>query len=86
MLLPRESLPMDPISLALAPPANETPAQRKLREAEEDEARKVSQRIDDQLKAEKVATKKNKNCVKVLVLGQSESGSYLLPFIYLPMD
>lgn len=66
---------MDPISLALAPPPNESLAQRKLREAEEEQARRISLKIDEQIKVERAALKKNKDCVKVLVLGQSESGT-----------
>ncbi|KIM77183.1 hypothetical protein PILCRDRAFT_825533 [Piloderma croceum F 1598] len=66
--------PNDPFAILLAPPLDETPEQRKAREAEEDAARKVSLRIDEELKAEKAAVKKKKNGVKVLVLGQSESG------------
>jgi hypothetical protein len=68
--------PNDPFAILLAPPLDETPEQRKAREAEEDAARKVSLRIDEELKAEKAAAKKKKNGVKVLVLGQSESGMY----------
>ncbi|KIM89646.1 hypothetical protein PILCRDRAFT_812466 [Piloderma croceum F 1598] len=66
--------PNDPFLILLAPPLDETPEQCKAREAEEEAARKVSLRIDEELKAEKAAIKKKKNGVKVLVLGQSESG------------
>jgi hypothetical protein len=66
--------PNDPFLILLAPPRDETPEQCKAREAEEEAARKVSLRIDEELKAEKAAIKKKKNGVKVLVLGQSESG------------
>jgi guanine nucleotide-binding protein subunit alpha len=65
----------DPISILLAPPPDETPEQRKAREAKEDAARKVSLRIDEELKMDKAAMKKKNNAVKVLVLGQSESGA-----------
>ena len=67
--------PNDPLSIAIAPPADETPEQRRVRESEEDEARRVSLHIDEVLKADKAAMKKRKNAVKVLVLGQSESGT-----------
>jgi len=70
--------PNDPLSILLAPPPDETPEQRKAREAEEEAARKVSLRIDEELKADKAVVKKKKNGVKVLVLGQSESG--MCPF------
>ena len=67
--------PNDPLSIAIAPPADETPEQRRVREAKEEEARRVSLRIDEVLKADKVVMKKRKNAVKVLILGQSESGT-----------
>ena len=66
--------PNDPFAILLAPPLDETPEQCKAREAEEEAARKVSHRIDEELNAEKAALKKKKNGIKVLVLGQSESG------------
>lgn len=66
--------PADPFTLLLAPPANETPAQRRARRQAEEDARKESLRIDEILKTDKVLLKKRKNVVKVLLLGQSESG------------
>ncbi|KAL4254709.1 P-loop containing nucleoside triphosphate hydrolase [Abortiporus biennis] len=63
----------DPLTLALAPPPNETPDQKEARLRAEAEARKISEEIDERLKAEKAALKK-KPPVKVLLLGQSESG------------
>ncbi|KAI0673186.1 G-alpha-domain-containing protein [Trametes maxima] len=63
----------DPLSRLLAPPPNETAEEREIRLKLEAEARLRSERIDDQLRAEKAALKKNKP-VKVLLLGQSESG------------
>jgi guanine nucleotide-binding protein subunit alpha len=65
----------DPFSVFHTPPPNETAEQRALRERKEAEARRVSDRIDEELKAEKAALKKQqKGLVKVLLLGQSESG------------
>lgn len=64
----------DPLSRLLAPPPNETAEEREVRLRVEAEARLRSERIDDQLRAEKAALKKNKP-VKVLLLGQSESGA-----------
>ncbi|KAI0830330.1 G-alpha-domain-containing protein [Trametes gibbosa] len=63
----------DPLARLLAPPPNETPEEREIRLMLEAEARARSERIDDQIRAEKAALKKNKP-VKVLLLGQSESG------------
>ena len=67
--------PTDPLSIAIAPPADETPEQRRVREAKEEEARRVSLRIDEVLRADKAVMKKRKSGLKVLVLGQSESGT-----------
>lgn len=67
------SLDEDPLTAALAPPANETPAQREIRERDEAEAKRVSDEIDAQIRREREAEKKRKP-VKLLLLGQSESG------------
>lgn len=63
----------DPLDEALRPPIDETEQDRVIRLAQEAEARRVSQAIDDSLKAEKQAQKK-KGIVRLLLLGQSESG------------
>ena len=63
----------DPLSRVLAPPPNETPEEKETRLRLEAEARQISDKIDEQLKAERAALKKNRP-VKVLLLGQSESG------------
>jgi hypothetical protein len=65
----------DPFAVFLSPPPNETAEERILRERKEAEAQSESDRIDDEIKAEKAAVKKaQKGLVKVLLLGQSESG------------
>lgn len=63
----------DPLSAAIAPPPNETPAQRERRLREEEAARRHSESIDLMLKRDERAQRKKK-VVKVLLLGQSESG------------
>ncbi|KAG1900334.1 guanine nucleotide binding protein, alpha subunit [Suillus fuscotomentosus] len=63
----------DPLDEALRPPINETEEDRVIRQAQEAEARRVSQAIDDSIRAEKQAQKK-KGIVRLLLLGQSESG------------
>nr|GAT45923.1 predicted protein [Mycena chlorophos] len=63
----------DPLTLAMAPPPNETPAQREARERAEREASRISDEIDAQLRRER-ETEKKKKPVKLLLLGQSESG------------
>ncbi|CAA7269764.1 unnamed protein product [Cyclocybe aegerita] len=64
----------DPFAIFHQPPPGETPSERAVRQAKEAEAKRVSDLIDEQLKAEKQALKKEKYVVKVLLLGQSESG------------
>jgi hypothetical protein len=66
---------IDPLSRVLEPPANETSEQRAAREAREAEARRVSDRIDEQIRSEKQANSRNRAPVKVLMLGQAESGA-----------
>ncbi|KAI0944664.1 hypothetical protein AcW1_002324 [Taiwanofungus camphoratus] len=63
----------DPLTLALAPPPNETPEEREARLKAEAEDQKISERIDEQLKAERAALRRKKP-IKVLLLGQGESG------------
>jgi len=70
----------DPFSVFLTPPPNETAGERAQRQAREAEAKKVSDQIDEQLKAEKLLLKKDKYVVRVLLLGQAESGWFSFPF------
>lgn len=64
----------DPLTAAIAPPSNETPEQREARLNGEREAKRVSDEIDEALRTERAAMRKRKSPVKVLLLGQSESG------------
>ena len=64
----------DPLSIALRPPPDEDPAARAARERAEALAKARSDAIDSAIQAEKDARKKKKPPVKVLLLGQSESG------------
>ncbi|KAF9458709.1 guanine nucleotide binding protein, alpha subunit [Collybia nuda] len=64
----------DPLTLAIAPPPDETPEQRQAREFAEAEAKKVSDEIDEQIRKEKEGDRRKKKPVKLLLLGQSESG------------
>jgi hypothetical protein len=63
----------DPFDEVLRPPANETPEQCQLRLSRETEAKRVSMVIDADIKAERQARRK-KRIVRLLLLGQSESG------------
>lgn len=64
----------DPLAVVTAPPPNETPEEKAARDEREAEAQKISDQIDEELRAEKAALKKQEQVVKVLLLGQSESG------------
>lgn len=66
----------DPLTLAMAPPPNETLDERLAREEREERAREVSKRIDAEIKLAKAAMKKRQKAIKVLVLGQSLSGMF----------
>lgn len=75
--MPRPSTD-DPLSRALAPPPDETPDDRTRRLREEAEARKRSDAIDEAIRAERAAMKKEKaSTLKILLLGQAESGAQL---------
>lgn len=63
----------DPISAALLPPPNESVVEREKRLRAEEQAKKISDDIDEMLKVERNEQRKKKP-VKVLLLGQSESG------------
>lgn len=64
----------DPLAAALRPPPDESPEARATRVAREEEAARVSHAIDEAIRIERQAHKKNR-VVRVLLLGQSESGA-----------
>lgn len=67
--------PYDPLAKALAPPPDETPEERAQRLRAEERAKKVSEDIDKYLKRDGEDAAKKKNAtVRLLLLGQSESG------------
>lgn len=77
----------DPFATLLAPPSDETPDAKAIRERAEAEARSVSDAIDEQLRQERFALKKKRKPVKVLLLGQSESGtSFHLTCCFISLD
>jgi tRNA U34 5-carboxymethylaminomethyl modifying GTPase MnmE/TrmE len=83
--------PSDPLTAALQPPPNETPEEREKRLYFEAEAKKVSDGIDRMLQTERNEKRKAKEEVKVLLLGQSESGKSttlkrMFPFFSLSRD
>ena len=64
----------DPFEAVLRPPLEETPAQRDVRIRAERNAKRVSDAIDEQLRTERADLKRKRADVKILLLGQSESG------------
>ncbi|KAJ8076936.1 hypothetical protein PM082_001359 [Marasmius tenuissimus] len=69
----RRSMPDDdPLTRAMAPPADETPSQREARLLTELEAKKRSDAIDEEINQQRLAEKKEQAPVKVLLLGASE--------------
>ncbi|KAG6840843.1 hypothetical protein C0991_003790 [Blastosporella zonata] len=67
-------VPTDPFFELMQPPLDETPAQATARRQRELDAQLHSEAIDESIKQERELAKKEKNVVKVLLLGQSESG------------
>ncbi|PFH46800.1 hypothetical protein AMATHDRAFT_69024 [Amanita thiersii Skay4041] len=65
---------MDPLTHALLPPPDETTEQREARLHKEREAKLISDNIDEQLAEQKLAERRSPKAVKILLLGQSESG------------
>ncbi|GLB40245.1 putative guanine nucleotide-binding protein [Lyophyllum shimeji] len=68
----------DPISAAMKPPPTETDAERNVRLMAEAEAKRVSDQIDEDLRQERERMKRKKGDVKLLLLGQAESGKSTL--------
>ena len=67
---------IDPLSIAWAPPPDESVEARNERLQQEAAAQKISDAIDESLRAEKAALNKKKKPVKILLLGQAESGAF----------
>ena len=76
----------DPLDDVFRPPSNETEEERSIRLQTEEEAKRVSDAIDEAIRQERQAAKK-KDIVRLLLLGQSESGATLLAsFFATPFD
>lgn len=67
--------PDDPFYPFLLPPPDESLEDRVEREEREADARRVNDEIDEMLKAERATLRRRRKPVKVLLLGQSESGA-----------
>ena len=70
----------DPLAFAIRPPSTETEEERMLRMALETEARRISDLIDEDLRVERERIKRRRASgeVKLLLLGQAESGKSTL--------
>ncbi|OAX40537.1 G-alpha-domain-containing protein [Rhizopogon vinicolor AM-OR11-026] len=64
----------DPLARAMEPPPGETFEERQRRLAAEQEAKRVSDAIDEELNRQRISEKKGPKAIKILLLGQSESG------------
>lgn len=56
------------------PHGDESPQEKSQREQDEARAKVVSDTIDEQIKQDRVAFRRHQKAIKVLLLGQSESG------------
>ncbi|KZT29596.1 G-protein alpha subunit [Neolentinus lepideus HHB14362 ss-1] len=68
----------DPLTFVMRPPESETEAARRVRLEKEAESKRISDEIDEQLRIEREKLKKSKEDVKLLLLGQAESGKSTL--------
>ncbi|KAG6830877.1 hypothetical protein H0H92_014242 [Tricholoma furcatifolium] len=68
----------DPLSTAMRPSISETDSQRRTRLFAEAEAKRVSEQIDEELRQDRERMKRSKGDVKLLLLGQAESGKSTL--------
>lgn len=75
MPVSREPTDRDPLSAALRPPIDETEEEKAHRLADEEAAKRVSLAIDEAIRLEDKQRKKRK-IVRLLLLGQSESGRF----------
>jgi len=75
--MPKGTSDRDPLDDVLRPPIDETDEERSVRLQTEEQAKRVSEAIDETIRQERQAAKK-KDVVRLLLLGQSESGTTLL--------
>ena len=77
MLTSRSHADEDPLSRVLAPPPNETLADRDARLHAEAEAKRISDAIDEEIQQQQKAEKKTARPIKILLLGASGSDAYM---------
>ncbi|KAI0093378.1 G-protein alpha subunit [Irpex rosettiformis] len=71
---PQDGPQDDPLAKVLQPPPDESPEQRARREQQQREATRVSLQIDEGIQEARKAYERRKKAVKILLLGQAESG------------
>jgi guanine nucleotide-binding protein subunit alpha len=59
----------DPLTQAMAPPPDETPKAREIRLAEEAEAQRRSDAIDEEINKQRQAERRAPKCIRILLLG-----------------
>jgi hypothetical protein len=72
--MPARTLPNfedDPLTNAIKPPADETPEERQRRLRSEQDAKTVSDSIDEELESQRAAERNGQKPVKILLLGES---------------
>ncbi|KZT34125.1 G-alpha-domain-containing protein [Sistotremastrum suecicum HHB10207 ss-3] len=75
---PSSSMDSDPFKSYTSPPPNESAEDKRSREDDEREASRVSKMIDMDIEREKKENEWKKKAVKILLLGQAESGKSTL--------
>ncbi|TBU49747.1 G-protein alpha subunit [Dichomitus squalens] len=68
----------DPFTAFLRPPASETEHERVARLQREVEAKRINDSIDEEIKADRERLRKSKQDIRLLLLGQAESGKSTL--------
>ncbi|KAI0360019.1 G-protein alpha subunit [Trametes cingulata] len=68
----------DPFSALLRPPASETEHERIARLQREADAKRISDSIDEEIKADRERMRKSREDIRLLLLGQAESGKSTL--------
>ena len=68
---------LDPFEEFVRPPINETPSERANRKMREAKEKLINDAIDEQIRLDRQMLQKDKGLVKILLLGQSESGESL---------
>ena len=83
----RQTYDDDPLTLAMRPPPNETEDERGRRLQLEEDAKRVSDVIDEELRQEKMARRRlSRRVTKILLLGASRQRRRARPFLTSPVS